>query len=224
MRADAKQVRRRPSRRVIGLSAAVAAIMMVVGVMLVSDDAGAWPPYLDEWKLKYPDSTLPQRMEDRFGLECMVCHNPVSFSTSGNCYREDIRDLLFDGHTILEALDIADGLDSDGDGVTNGEEILMPHADLPGEVGYNAGLSGCFGFDECGVDPTTPWTGVSETPGVSAVPGDLTCDGIVNGADLLVLLGSWGVCPSEPVACIADLDDNGTINGGDLLILLSNWG
>lgn len=54
-------------------------------------------------------------------------------------------------------------------------------------------------------------------------PGDFNDDGMVDGADLAVLLGSWGACPPKG-ACEADLNDDGEVNGADLAILLGNWG
>jgi hypothetical protein len=54
-------------------------------------------------------------------------------------------------------------------------------------------------------------------------PGDLTCDGVVDGADLLILLSAWGKC-GDPDECIADLNDDSGVDGADLLILLANWG
>ena len=51
-----------------------------------------------------------------------------------------------------------------------------------------------------------------------SVPGDLNGDGVVNGADLSILLSGWGM-PGP-----ADLDGNGTVGGSDLAILLGSWG
>jgi len=48
--------------------------------------------------------------------------------------------------------------------------------------------------------------------------GDLNGDGIVNGADLAAMLGSWGA------AGPADLNGDGIVNGADLALLLGNWG
>jgi hypothetical protein len=48
-------------------------------------------------------------------------------------------------------------------------------------------------------------------------PGDINGDGIINGADLTLLLGGWGVPGST------DLNGDGSTNGADLAILLSNW-
>lgn len=58
--------------------------------------------------------------------------------------------------------------------------------------------------------------------------GDLDCNGVVDGADLALLLGDWGLCNG----CIGDLagagDDqkvaNGRVDGQDLTIILGRWG
>ncbi len=47
---------------------------------------------------------------------------------------------------------------------------------------------------------------------------DINCDGIVDGADLTILLGYWGT--DEP---IADLNNDGIVDGADLTILLGDW-
>ncbi|MBL9150090.1 MAG: peptidoglycan DD-metalloendopeptidase family protein [Phycisphaerae bacterium] len=49
--------------------------------------------------------------------------------------------------------------------------------------------------------------------------GDLTADGLVNGADLGTLLGTWGACS----CCNADLNGDGNVDGADLATLLGNW-
>ncbi|MDB4775794.1 thrombospondin type 3 repeat-containing protein [bacterium] len=53
--------------------------------------------------------------------------------------------------------------------------------------------------------------------------GDLTGDGLVNGADLGILLGSWGPCPSEG-SCIGDITGDGQVTGADLGLVLGSWG
>lgn len=47
---------------------------------------------------------------------------------------------------------------------------------------------------------------------------DLNHDGFVDGIDLAILLGSWGLC-----RCEADLDLDGTVTGVDLAMLLAAW-
>lgn len=49
---------------------------------------------------------------------------------------------------------------------------------------------------------------------------DLNDNGLVNAADLAMLLGSWGECPN----CPADYTGDCTINAADLAILLGAWG
>lgn len=48
---------------------------------------------------------------------------------------------------------------------------------------------------------------------------DLDGDGAVGGADIAIVLGSWGPC----AACPADLNDDGVVDGGDITILLGRW-
>ena len=51
--------------------------------------------------------------------------------------------------------------------------------------------------------------------------GDVNFDGIVNGADISVLLGFWGL-NGKPVA--ADINSDGVVDGADLAQLLGSWG
>ena len=53
-------------------------------------------------------------------------------------------------------------------------------------------------------------------------PADLNRDGLVNGADLGLLLSAWGECSEDP--CFGDINGDGMINGADLGLLLSGWG
>ena len=55
--------------------------------------------------------------------------------------------------------------------------------------------------------------------GPDAIPGDLNGDGLVNAADLALLLNGWGVC----VGCVGDLNRDGTVGAADLAILLNAW-
>ncbi len=57
---------------------------------------------------------------------------------------------------------------------------------------------------------------------VVADPADLNGDGIVNGADLTILLAAWGPCPPKG-ACPADLNGDSVVDGADLTILLAAW-
>lgn len=53
-------------------------------------------------------------------------------------------------------------------------------------------------------------------------PADLNDDGIVDGADLGLLLGGWGLCPGDP--CLGDLNLDGIVDGADLGLMLGQFG
>ena len=55
------------------------------------------------------------------------------------------------------------------------------------------------------------------TPFEEPCPEDLNGDGIVNGADLGLLLGSWGTSGQ-------DINGDGIVDGADLGLLLGAWG
>lgn len=59
----------------------------------------------------------------------------------------------------------------------------------------------------------------------AAITGDLDGDGVVDGADLGLLLGAWGPCPlgGALIPCEADLTGDGTVDGADLGVLLGGW-
>jgi hypothetical protein len=57
-------------------------------------------------------------------------------------------------------------------------------------------------------------------PATPECTGDINWDGAVTGADLGLMLSSWGSCPG----CAEDLNFDGTVNGLDLGMLLGTWG
>jgi hypothetical protein len=67
---------------------------------------------------------------------------------------------------------------------------------------------------------TGRWTNLGGNT-VCDCAGDLNVDGVVNGADLGLMLSSWGLCGSN---CSADLNGDAVVNGADLGLLLSAWG
>ena len=54
--------------------------------------------------------------------------------------------------------------------------------------------------------------------------GDVSIDGVVDGADLGAVLFYWGPVTSNPTSQACDIDHDGVVRGSDLGLLLSNWG
>ena len=129
----------------------------------------ARPSFLNAWVAKYPASTLPARMSALTGSACNVCHHPSALGDPGNCYRADLIELIVQGLTLEQAIEQLDALDSDDDGVPNGEEAITPRPEV-NEIGYNMGLVGDTGTDPCAANPTEPVSGVLETPPGNAIP------------------------------------------------------
>lgn len=79
-------------------------------------------------------------------------------------------------------------------------------------------------LDEPGYDLFTGFGRLDAAAAVAAVPapGDVDRNGAVNGADLAIVLGSWGACLPD-VSCDADVDGSGTVDGVDLSLVLGGW-
>jgi hypothetical protein len=92
---------------------------------------------------------------------------------------------------------------------------------------YNATYTTTTGTTEYYVKPSRFLVEASglvgpNVPPPPACPADLNLDNVVNGADLGLMLGAWGPCPSSP--CAADLNLDGVVNGADLGLMLGAWG
>ena len=98
----------------------------------------------------------------------------------------------------------------------------------PADLAANGFAKGTTILDSrfCGYQPAAingPWTdlgGNSFNPGACDL-ADLNGDGVVNGADLALVLADWG----EPcLGCPSDINDDGLVNGADLALVLAAWG
>jgi hypothetical protein len=58
------------------------------------------------------------------------------------------------------------------------------------------------------------------TTSSGVIPGDVNCDGIVNIADILSIISTWGTCDT---VCNEDIVPDGLINVSDLLQVIGNW-
>jgi hypothetical protein len=73
--------------------------------------------------------------------------------------------------------------------------------------------------DGCEVSPSTDINSDGVLDSCQAGLGDLNADGSVNGVDLGIMLGAWGVDPDGG----ADINGDGVVDGIDLGLLLGNW-
>jgi Peptidase family M23 len=103
-------------------------------------------------------------------------------------------------------------------GVVVRDVVTAAHSDAIPAQSAASGARIC-----CSVTPndgTVDGIGSTITVLVSGAPGDTTGDGLVNGADIATVLGSWGACS----CCAADRNDDGLVNGADIAVILGNWG
>jgi hypothetical protein len=88
--------------------------------------------------------------------------------------------------------------------------LTVPFASLPPAVFlYN---DGGFSTDEIRLGCT--WSSVLP------MAGDVTSDGLVNVEDLVLVITSWGPCPSP---CDADLTGDGAVDVQDLVSVIVHW-
>lgn len=84
---------------------------------------------------------------------------------------------------------------------------------------YQTHLTGHVRYRESLESPWEVQTIVIDiVPPPDCCPGDLDCNGIVDGSDLGILLAAWGDCGLD--VCLADLNEDGRVSGGDLGLLL----
>jgi len=84
----------------------------------------------------------------------------------------------------------------------------------------DAGTYECRVFNSCGSSVSGAAI-LSVAPPVEC-PADANGDGAVNGADLSVLLATFGT--SQPAGTNGDLNGDGVVNGADLSVLLAGFG
>jgi hypothetical protein len=67
--------------------------------------------------------------------------------------------------------------------------------------------------------------GIGDACEEPACAADINGDNLVNVADLLTVIGGWGVCPQPcPPTCAADINNDCAVNVADLLAVIAGWG
>jgi glucose/arabinose dehydrogenase len=110
-------------------------------------------------------------------------------------------------------IDAGSALDCNGNGLIDGCEIA-------GGTAPDCNLNGIP--DSCdiasGAETDSNGDGIPDSCQPTN-PADLNGDGVVDGADLGLLLAVWGECPG----CPADFNGDGVVDGADLGFMLSAW-
>ncbi len=105
-------------------------------------------------------------------------------------------------------------------GTNGGVFVLHPSVDITGGGAPALHVGGSFG-SASGV-PSANFAEWAGCVGTSVLPGDVNADGIVDGADLGLLLAQWGPCDACD-DCLADIIEDCIVDGADLGVLLANW-
>jgi hypothetical protein len=184
----------------------VVSILFRIGNILHAVDDGGTGTFSDPEPL-FTDVTAIPAFYERFAIDEEGMRHVAFASNSG-----DLRGIHYIGET-------EDGwsepLHIDGGNTGNQGTSIAVATDGAVFVTYSQS-----GFDS---DAGVVFADLFLATRAVSIPGDLNNDGVVDGADLLILLAAWGPCEDDK-KCPADLDGDGVVDGADLLILLSNWG
>lgn len=116
--------------------------------------------------------------------------------------------------------------------------LLDPQGVFSIDPGFQDAAAGDFeGAPGGALRTTTRWSQAARKLGINRRPysghfgayqhgpaGDVDDDGVVSGADLAMLLGAWGPCPSGASPCREDVTGDGAVDAADLAQLLGSWG
>jgi len=206
------------SLRVLSTPAVRAAAVAAVVLVVATRPSVATNSIRNAFIARYPSSTLISQAQSATGNACYACHQPSSVSNPGNCYKEALALRIAAGRTATQAIQDVELLDSDGDGVSNRDEILTPRADFAGQIGYNPGLVGATGTDPCANNPNTVVTGRPETPPPTFCPSDFNQDNGVDGDDVIGFFAAWDIS-----AASADFNGDGGVDGDDVIGFFAAW-
>jgi hypothetical protein len=199
----------------------LAVTTLVVIISATSTPVSALPPFLNEWRDQYPDSSTDDNLSNGGASSCQVCHVSPSGDEPWNDYGWSVRQEYFsNGENIVAAILTVQALNPDMDpmGCSSVAEI-----DASTQPGWTDGPNNTSHFEDGSTqdnqEPPADALGDMD-PSTSCCPVDLTGDGSVGPTDLAQLLGTWGSCPG----CPADFNDDDLVGPVDLAFLLGNWG
>jgi len=108
--------------------------------------------------------------------------------------------------------------------LSDGYDILTRHPAITGNAvefpqRMGSALGEYFAVQAIG-EGVQPFAPDAQQTAWDACPADFNLDGMIDGADLAVVLGNW----NSTDAIFGDLNADGIVNGADLSALLSAWG
>jgi hypothetical protein len=191
----------------------------------ISNTVGRWYEVdLDGWPLEADvEPVIHQSGEIRPSPIAYTCFPAIAVNKEGHAA------VVYTMSSVIDypSLQVAGRVPGDPLGTLGSPNQLAISSAVP--VGDNAYRWGDY-FDAA-VDPAdddvfwvvgqiyTPSGWLTDVSSFSiALIGDFNLDGIVDGADLTLLLAAWGTDDE-----LVDLDGDGLVNGIDLTILLGNW-
>jgi hypothetical protein len=65
------------------------------------------------------------------------------------------------------------------------------------------------------------WNEADLRTGMASIPGDANGDGVVNVADMIVVILNWGACSASP--CPGDVNGDGVVDVTDLVAVVVGW-
>jgi hypothetical protein len=210
----------RPAEPVVGTEPGAVASYFEIPQSSVLPDFDGLDAYADEIVplVDYPSTGGPFAGSGRNDFVAAVFEGWLEVPTSG-VWRlfthSDDGSRLFVGDTLVVDNDGLHGMvERSGDiGLAAGRHpIRVEFFENQGGAGLIVRWSGP-GVGKT-IVPASAWSHGGGTP-----DPDIDGDGLVDGADLAILLGHWGACGD----CPADLDGDGVVGGGDLAVLLATW-
>lgn len=178
---------------------------------------------------------LPDSCDIAGGTSSDVNANGIPDSCEPDCNSNGIPDAYelstgtapdCNGNSLPDSCDIAAGaLDADGNGVPDSCQSDCNQNGIPDDYELSHGTAvDCDSnlvIDSCQIANGAADINHDGVLDSCQCVADVNADGIVNGADLGIVISFWGPITVFPRA---DLNGDRVVNGSDLGILLSNWG